>query len=120
MAYSNIPLLTGGSLFQDTANANAAIAVKASSGVLYAAELDNTAVAAASYFKLYNAAAGGVTVGTTVPDWVIMVPASTKITLVLPSGITFGTAISAATVTAGGTSGTTSPTGNFAVKLVYV
>lgn len=119
MANSNIPLLTGASLYIDPANANAAITVKASSTVLYELELDNTANAAAvSYTKLYNT--GTVTVGTTAPDGIFMIPAATKITVVFPGGVTYGTAFSVATVTTGGTAGTTSPVSSVAIKLVYV
>lgn len=120
MAVSNIPVLTGATLQIDTSAANAAVAVKASSAVLYELELDNTANGAASYFKLYNLAAASVVVGTTAPDFIVMVPASVSRTLVIPSGITFGTALSYTGVTAGGTAGSTSPSSALAIKLVYV
>ncbi len=120
MAVSNIPLLTGATLLADTSAGATAVAAKASSATLYEMELDNTANAAATYFKLYNAAAAGVTVGTTVPDSVHMVPASTKLTHVIPAGNVWGTALTYAAVTTGGTAGTTAPTSAFAVKLVYV
>ena len=118
MSVSNIPNLAGAILFQDTVSANAAIAVKASSAVLYEMELDNTSNAAASYTKLFNT--GTVSVGSTIPDMVVMIPASTKITLVFPSGITFATALTECTTTAGGTAGSTSPSSAVVVKLVYV
>ena len=120
MAVSNIPVLTAAALHVDSDAANAAVAVKASSAVLYELEMDNTANGAASYLKLWNTAAASVTVGTTAPDMVIMVPASVSRTLVVPSGLTFGTALSYAAVTTAGTAGTTSPTSDFAIKLVYV
>lgn len=118
MAVTNNVLLTGVALLTDTSATSTAVVAKASSAVLYELELDNTANAAASYFKIYNH--GSPTVGTTVPDWVIMVPASTSRSLVIPGGLTFGTAMSYAATTAGGTSGSTSPTSAFDVKLVYV
>lgn len=118
MAVSNISLLSGVTLLTDTSNAATAVVAKASSTVLYELEMDNTANSAASYLKIYNTAT--VTVGTTVPDFVYLVPASTKITLVFPSGTTLGTAMTFATVTAGGTAGTTPPTAAFALKAVYV
>jgi hypothetical protein len=118
MAYSNIPLIASGILYTDTDLVGTAVAVKASIAVVYELELDNTANAAASYFKAFNT--GTVVVGTTVPDIVIMVPALTKITLVLPSGVTFGTALTVCATTAGGTAGSTGPTSDFAVKIVYV
>ena len=117
MSVSNIPLLTGASLLIETA-AGAAVTAKASSAILYELELDNTLNAAASFFKIFNTAS--VTLGTTVPDWVIMIPASVSRTMVIPSGVTFGTALTYAATTAGGTSGSTVPTSNFAVKMVYV
>lgn len=118
MAVTNNALLSGVSLLTDTAAGSTAVVAKASSAVLYELELDNTANAAASYFKIYNT--GTVTVGTTVPDWVVMVPASVSRSIVIPSGLTFGTALSYAATTTGGTTGSTAPTSSFAIKLVYV
>lgn len=119
MANSNIPLLTGATLYTDTASGVTAVAIKASSAVVYELELDNTAnAAAASYTKLYNT--GTVTVGTTVPDGVFYIPAATKITVVLPAGVTYGTALTVATVTTGGTAGVTAPVSSVAIKIVYV
>lgn len=105
--------------FNDTANGSTAVAVKASSSVVYAIIVDNTANAAASYLKIYNLASGSVTVGTTVPDEVIYVPLSTKITLLYPQGKTFGTALTIATLTAGGTAGVTAPTSSTIVNISY-
>ena len=74
--------------------------------------LDNTANSATTYLKLYNTAT--VTVGTTVPDLVLMVLASVTRTMVIKSrsyaGLYFDTALTLAAVTAGGTAGTTGPT----------
>lgn len=120
MATSNTAILTNAALFVDTANGSTVVAIKASSAVVYQLELDNTANGAASYFKLFNVASGSVTLGTTVPDWVVMIPASTSRTLVMPGGVTFGTALSCASTTAGGTAGSTAPSSSFAVKVVYV
>ena len=106
------------SLFKDTVSANSAVVVKASSAVVYAIVIDNTANGAASYTKLWNSA-GAVTVGTTAPDEIILVPASTKITLIYVGGKTFGTGLQEATVTAAGTAGTTSPTSSVIVEIVY-
>ena len=118
MSVSNVPNLSGAILFQDTNSAGTAVVVKASSTVLYEIELDNTANAAISYTKLFNT--GTVSVGSTVPDTVLMIPASAKITLVFPNGVTFPTALSECTTTAGGTAGSTSPSSAVAVKMVYV
>lgn len=93
--------------------------VKASSGALYSIIVDNTANAAVTYLKLYDAASGDVTVGTTAPDWIFKIPASTKLTIVLPETIAFGTALTEASVTAGGTAGSTGPTSDVPVTILY-
>ena len=120
----NIPTPSGLVLFSDTAMGGTVDAVKASSAKVYEVIIDNSANGAASYVKLYNAASGGVTVGTTVPDEVIFVPGSAIITyFVFTSagpGKTFATALSAACVTTGGTAGTTSPTSSVVVSILYV
>lgn len=82
--------------------------IAGSSGTLHAVEIDNTANAAITYVKLYNDASP--TVGTTAPDMILMVPASTKMTFHFPGGVAFSTAFSVAALTAGGTAGTTGPT----------
>lgn len=122
MAVSNISIaqISGANLFVDTANLNAAVAVKASSAKIYELELDNTANGAATYCKIFNVAAGSVVVGTTAPDMTILVPSATKITMVFPDGLDFGTALSVASVTTKAESGSTSPSSSFAVKIVYV
>lgn len=122
MAVSNISIaqISGANLFQDTANGNTVVAVKGSSGVLYTLELDNTANGSATYFKLFNVAAGSVLLGTTDPDLTILVPASVKITMVFPDGLTFGTAIALASVTGKASSSNTAPSSAFIVKMVYV
>lgn len=112
-------------LFTDTVMGNTADAVKGSSAVVYYLFIDNSANAGApTYVKLYNLAAGSVTVGTTVPDEVIFVPNGAKITHVLWTGSapgkTFATALSAAAVTTGGTAGSTSPVSAVPVTIAYV
>lgn len=65
---------------------------------------------AASYTKLYDAATA--TVGTTAPELIFPVGAGATRTLnVMGSGHTFATGICLATVTTGGTGGTTDPSG---------
>jgi hypothetical protein len=127
MSITQVPIATPSAIFEftDTAMGNSADAIKGSSAVLYWILADNSANAgAATYVKLYNVAAGSVTVGTTVPDYVLYVPASGRVTQVLYTnnspGLTFGTALSACAVTSGGTAGTTSPVSSVPVTLVYV
>lgn len=108
------------SLFNDTANAATAIAVKASSSTIYYIEADNTANAAVTYLKLWNTAAGSVVVGTTAPDMVLPLLASTKHVFVFPGGTAFfSSALSCASVTTAGTAGTTPPTTPITVRIAY-
>jgi hypothetical protein len=121
MAVTNlsVEVLSGVKIFQDTDSANAAVAAKASSGTIYALDIDNTANAAVSYVKIWNTAQGSVTVGTTAPDFIFMVPASSRTPWIIPAGVALGTAITVACVTTAGTAGTTSPTSDVIVRLAY-
>ena len=121
MAVTNVTLgfVTSAKLFQDTNNANSGVAVQASSTTIYEIEIDNTANAAEdNYVKFYNTA-GAVTVGTTVPDMVIEVRQGVSRTVVIPSGLVYETGVAVATVTTGGTGGTTSPGSAVIVRIVY-
>ncbi len=117
MAASNIPVLTGATLLTD-ASVAAVVVAKASSAVIYELELDNTANAAVTYLRLYNATSA--TLGSTQYDALVLVPASTKITLVLPGGVTFGTGLCYAAGTSATLATTTAPSSAFAIKIVYV
>lgn len=79
--------------------------------------VDNTANGAKSYIKFYDAT-GSVTVGTTVPVALFMIPASTSRMFSMPGGITFSTGIAYAVTTAGGTAGNTGPSSNLTVRLL--
>jgi|SRR6185369_16219985 len=110
--------------FTDTAMGGTADGIKASSALVYSIVIDNSANGgAASYVKLYNVASGAVTVGTTSPDEVIYVPAGKIVTVYYfdsaTPGKTFGTALTAACVTTGGTAGTTSPVSSVKVTVNY-
>lgn len=111
-------------LFTDSAMGATVDAVKAGSATVFWVQIDNSANSgAATYVKLFNLAAGSVTVGTTVPDEVIYVPAGAKITHMLMTGAnpgkSFNTALSAIAVTAGGTGGSTAPTSSVPVTICY-
>lgn len=121
----NVSSLAGEILFNDSAMGASADGVKASSAKLLYVTIDNSLNGgAASYLKLYNLASGSVVVGTTAPDEVIYVPAGAVITQLFYTGAnpgkTFGTALSAACLTTGGTAGTTPPVSNVSVTLAYV
>lgn len=110
---------SGAKVYKNTDLDGTIAAIKASAGTLYSIIVDNSANAAVSYLKLWDAASGSVTVGTTAPDWIIKIAASVKKTIVFPEGLAFATALSAACVTTAGTAGTTNPTSDVAVDAVY-
>ena len=121
MAISQVTLgfPTGAKLFTDTDSEGTVVAISAAAATLYLVEVDNTGNAAASYVKLWNTAAAGVTIGTTAPDMIFFVAASVKRSFAIIDGAAFGTALSIATVTTAGTAGTTNPTSAVTVKAVY-
>jgi len=112
-------------VFQDTSMGNVVDSIKASSAKVYSVIVDNSANGgAATYVKLFNLASGSVILGTTAPDEIIFVPAGAIVTkqyfTSAAQGVTFGTALSAAAVTTGGTAGTTSPVSSVVVSVIYV
>src|SRR5579859_1491939 len=98
--------------------------IKSSSAVVNNVIVDNSANVAATYVKLWNLASGSVTVGTTDPDEIIYVPAGVVVTHVLYTGATvgktFGTGLTAAAGTTGGTGGVTSPASACKVTVSYI
>lgn len=127
MAITNIQVANpaGFSQYTDTVMGSTVDAIKASSALLYLVTVDNSGNGgAAAYVKLWNVASGSVTVGTTAPDEIIYVPGGAIITqpyyTKIAPGKTFGTALTAACVTTGGTAGTTAPTNPVIVSLLYV
>lgn len=112
-------------VFQDTALGSSVDGVKSSSAVLYGVSVDNSANGgAACYVKIFNVANGSVVLGTTAPDEIIFVPAGAKVSRTYftgaAAGVTFGTALSVACVTTGGTAGVTAPSSSVVVSLNYV
>lgn len=119
MAVTNLTITSlASSLFQDTANTNSAASVKASSGTIYLIEVDNTALASVVYVKLYDTNAA-VVVGTTVPDWVFKITASVNQSFAFVAGEAFSSGLQVATVTAGGTAGTSAPATPPTVRIAY-
>lgn len=93
----------------DTSITNAPQDIASGAAKMTAVYVDNTGNANTVYVKFYDVAASSVTVATTVPASIILVPASTALQFSFTAGFKFSTAISYACVTAGGTGGTTSP-----------
>lgn len=120
----NVSSPAGETIFQDSAMGASADGIKSSSAKVYSVTIDNSANAAPSYVKLYNLASGSVTVGTTAPDEIIYVPSNAVVTQVYFTGAaqgkTFGTGLSAACVTTGGTAGSTPPSSSVIVSVTYV
>jgi len=111
-------------IFTDTAIGSGLDAVKASSALIYSISVNNSANGSASYLKLFNVASGSVTLGTTAPDYVVYAPASSIVVVNFftssSPGLTFGTALTAACVTTGGTAGTTPPSSSVICSITYV
>lgn len=120
MSVTTTPLSNpvGANIVTDTtSNATSEDDVRGGATTVYMVDVDNTANAAVSYVKLYDSASP--TVGTTAPDFVFKVTASTRKVFVLDmSGIAFTTGLSFATVTAGGTAGTSSPSSSVIVRIL--
>lgn len=91
--------------------------INSGAATLYIVEVDNTANSAASFIKFWDAAAP--TVGTTDPMEMYKITASKLETWIIPRGLVFGTGMSVAALTTGGTGGTTSPASAVIVRLNF-
>ena len=126
MAISTINVATPANevVYNSSAMQATAEGIKASSAKVFSVIIDNSLNGAPTYIKLWNLASGSVVVGTTAPDEVIFVPANVVVTHVMYTGAapgkTFGTALSAAAVTTGGTAGTSNPSSACSVTVNYV
>lgn|SRR5574341_1518525 len=120
MAITITPLGIGGNALRimRDANANATSENNVNDGAatIYAITVDNSAVAATTFVKFYNNASP--TVGTTDPDMILMLPASSSRTFVFRNANNFATALSYAAVTTAGTAGTTNPTATVIMNIV--
>jgi len=91
---------------------------------LISVKLDNSVNTTESvYLKLYENTAvdgQGVTVGTTVPVFIVKCPASSTVEMYIPQGLTFTSSNYAhmAVTTENGIAGTTAPTGTVQVTLI--
>lgn len=124
MATTTVTLATvaGALEFQETAlgtgTALAGTVVKASAGTTYLIEVDNTANAAVTYLKCYHAVAA-ITVGTTVPDEIHLIPGLTKIDILPVGGKAFALGLQVAATTTAALAGTTAPASSTIVRIVY-
>lgn len=91
---------------------------------LISVKLDNSANSTETvYLKLYentNADGQAISVGTTVPTFILRCPSSSIVEMYIPQGLTFTSSNYAhmAVTTTAGIAGTTAPTGTVAVTLI--
>ena len=100
----------------DDTTSTAATNTRGAAGTLYMLRIDNSLNSASMYFKIVDG--NSATPGTTSPDFVFRVRASTKTTYVFPTGLVFSTGFTHWCVTAGGTAGTTSATADVTVNYI--
>ncbi len=86
--------------------------------VIRSVEINNTANSAATYVKLHTTDTSNTTPGTTVPDMVLMAPASSSITYAFPQGVSFADRITLWAVTLPGTAGNTGPTSAVTTRIL--
>ena len=103
----------------DTDLENLDIEVTGSAVFLFQVRIDNTANTAKSYVRIWDIAAAGVTVGSTVPDFILPCAASSVAEYSFFPGVHFDTAMTVACVTTAGTSGSASPTNSVIVRLLH-
>lgn len=95
-------------------------AVKTSSATVYFVTLDNSQnLGTNAVLKLYDAALGSVTVGTTAPTLVLTAHPGEIAEKHDDQGIAFGTAITAACVQEGGDGGTTNPPKSVTAEILH-
>lgn len=120
MSVTSTPLQTNLSasiILDSTSNATSENDVRNGATTVYIVDVDNSANAAVTYTKLYNST--GPTIGTTAPDVILMTPASVRKVFILDmSGVAFSTGLSFASVTAGGTAGTSNPSSSVIVRIL--
>jgi hypothetical protein len=86
----------------ETSTKPSQVALDTTSGVIHAVEIDNTAGSVAVYLHIWDLASGSVTIGTTDEDFTFMAPAASRVTYACPEGAAYGTALTAALVSAPG------------------
>lgn len=116
IAISDSVSLTGGASTFGKAVTNAAQAVKAAAGKVYAILVGNNN-AAISYLQLFDLATGNVNLGVTVPLASILIPANSSTVIPIIPGMQFNTAISCAGTTTRG--GNTAPGTALDVNIIY-
>ena len=122
MAISTIDLATPSGLkqYENTDLDEVKAGITSASTVVHSIDVDNPN-GAEVFLRLWNVAVGSVTVGTTPTQVVIMIPASTRLVLPIPGGLTFGTALAAAVTLLAIENDATDPGASVVtLKLLYV
>jgi hypothetical protein len=107
-----------GFVFSETALSNVVKQVKATGATVRGLELVNTGNEDV-YVKGYFAVPGSVTLGTTAPDFIWMIPALKTRRVLLSVGGVYPTALSIVATTTKGTAGTTAPAVPVSTKVIY-
>lgn len=108
----------GLSTFKQISIVNTPVAIKTTFGNVYGWHLYNAA-ASARFFKFYKATTANVTVGTTVPDLTIPIPAGAAANVEFSNGITFPNAITIACTTGVADNDNGAPTANDCTANVF-
>ena len=105
-------------VWEETSLTNVATQAKVGQSRVYNIDIDNAAIAV-SYVKVYYAAIGDVIVGTTAPDEIIPVPASTRLNhaIIQADDVKMNVGMVLAAVTTPGTGGVTPPASAVAVRV---
>tara|TARA_R110000824_G_scaffold276694_1_gene465112 strand:+ start:702 stop:1070 length:369 start_codon:yes stop_codon:yes gene_type:complete len=102
----------------DTAASSTAVEASSSSLNIHQVRIVNSANTTKLYLKIYNVVADSVTVGTTSPDAILPVEASSTVEYIFDPQIALATALSYAVVTAPGTAGTSAPSTAITVEFL--
>ena len=106
-------------LIVDTdANATPEVHVLGAASTNYIFDVDNSNNSSAVYGKFFNIGADGVTVGTTEPAILMLVPANVRQVLTVSSGVVFTAGLSLACVAGKATSNAVSPTNNVTIRVM--
>tara|TARA_R110000824_G_scaffold52371_1_gene145312 strand:- start:44 stop:412 length:369 start_codon:yes stop_codon:yes gene_type:complete len=102
----------------DTAASGTEVEASSAAITVHQVRIVNTANATKLFLKCYNLAASSLTVGTNSPDLILPVEASSSVQYSFHPGVVFGTALSYAVVTVGGTTGTSGPSTAITVEFM--
>jgi Bacterial Ig-like domain (group 2) len=108
---------TGRTTFTDTSISAIPDGVTSQACRVFSISADNSLNGSAVFIKAYNV--GQPVVGTTAPQIVLRVPANAIVSQEFPGGFVFSTALSLASVTTGGVSGTSTAAANVVCSVTF-